>query len=94
MSSSRPEDFAADTLDILQRKKVRFRGCKPESIEIFVDGAIKVWFMGYYPDGKLRRTGITLMDFSPIKQAIHMGNPEVIARLTEEVIDNNSARFF
>ncbi len=35
-----------------------------------------------------------MADLDPVKQAVHMGNPEVITQLIEGLIDYHSARHF
>lgn len=93
MSDSQPHDFAADALEILKRRKVTLHGCAPDFIEIFLDGSIKIWFMGLR-DGKPWRGGLTIMDADPVEQAIYFGRPEIIAELCEKMIDHSNSRFY
>lgn len=93
MTSSQPNDFAADVLDILKRRKVTFRGLSPDYLEIFLDGSAKMWFYGH-ENGRGSRKGITVQNAGSIKDAIHFGNSEVMAELIEQGIDHSSARFY
>jgi hypothetical protein len=95
MTSSRPEDFAADTLAILLRRGVTFRGLHPASMDIHLDGTLTLWFAGTdTKNGGEVRKKLTMMLDAGVKDAIHTGSPEVIAEVAEHLIDHNSARFF
>lgn len=95
MSNSRPEDFAADTLAILHRRKVTFRGLQPASMEIHLDGSLTLWFAGTdAKNGGETRKKLTMMLDAGVKDAIHTGKPELVAEVAEQIIDHNSARFF
>lgn len=92
MTTSQPHDFAADVLDMLKRRKVTFRGCNPDYLEIFIDGRLKMWFAGNR-NGKPWAGGLTLIN-PQIDQAVYYGDSGVIADLCEKIIDDNSARYY
>lgn len=94
LSNSRPEDFCLDVLGILKRRKVTFRGLSPYEIELYLTGQVNAWFEGLDKPGIACRKKISLVCDAGIRDAIHLGKPEVIADVIEQLIDANSARFF
>lgn len=87
------DNFAADVLDIIQRRKVTFRGLKPDYLEIFIDGSAKMWFYGH-ENGKPVRKGITVVNNGACSDAVHFGDSNIMAQLIEEGIDHAQARFY
>lgn len=94
LTTSRPEDFCLDVLAILKRRKVTFRGLHPYEIRIYLDGAVDAEFEGIDKGGTVCRKKINFMSYAEIKDAIHLGKPEVISDIVEQLIDQNSARFY
>ena len=94
LTTSRPEDFCLDVIHALKRRKVTFRGLQPHELTLFLDGVIECWFQGNDKEGIFKRKMIRFMSYAEIKDAIHLGKPEVIAELLERLIDMNSARYF
>ena len=93
--ASRPEDFAADTLAILHRRGVTFRGLNPWSMDIHLDGSLTLWFAGTdAKNGGETRKRLTMLLETEVMDAIHTGKPEVVAEVAERLIDHNSARYF
>ena len=92
MSLSKPNDFAADVLDILRRRNVTFHGCKPDYIEQRSNGECKLWFYGHRK-GVAWAGGITLNSRSDIDTAVALGHSESFAEICEKIIDETNTKF-
>lgn len=85
-------EFAADVLATLQKRKVTLRGCKPDYLETNLDGSMKIWFYGDR-QGKLWRGGVTIHG-SDVQDDIHLSNSDVVAETCERLIDHTNSRFY
>jgi hypothetical protein len=92
---SQPNDFAADVLDILRRRKVKFHGCLPEYLEYLPGGDLKMWFYGHRNDDVCRgpwRGGITIMKRESLENALLRGDSNVFADVMMACIDDINNR--
>lgn len=92
MSLSLPNDFAADVLDILKRRKVRFHGCPPWYLERKRDGDVKMWFYGHRK-GVAWAGGVTILKRPDIDSAVATGDSQIFASICEQIIDEGQMRF-
>lgn len=92
MSLSKPNDFAADVLDILKRRKVTFHGCPPSYLEQNPDGDCKMWFYGHR-NGKPWAGGITILKRDDMDSAVVRGDSRTFAEICESIIDHGQMRF-
>lgn len=71
--------FADEVLNTLRTKKVRFRGCFPDFITIYLDGRVKVWFYGHR-NGRAWRGGVGFNCVRP-EDRVYMTDPAVVAEM-------------
>jgi hypothetical protein len=83
--TSTANDFAADVMATLIKRKVTLRGLHPKYLEINLDGSIKIWFAG-----NNERKAITILN----EPSIHMADSNVISEVCEKIIDSNNARYY
>ena len=92
MSTSQPNDFAADVMATLIKRNVTLRGLPPQSLEVLMNGSVKIWFAGDVA-GKPERKAITIHGADMDNQYL-MGNSNVIAEMCEQMIDHSNARYY
>lgn len=85
MSASRPEDFAADVLARLERRRVTFRGCLPAGLTLALDGGVAVWFAGDH-DGRPWR-GAVRFSAPFAADRLHLADPETVAAICAQLIE-------
>lgn len=78
-------EFAHEVLNILRKRKVTFRGCKPDYIELCPLGGVRVHFFGYRKNRPYKGAVEFACPFTPDK--IMMANPAIVAHLCEEGIN-------
>jgi hypothetical protein len=90
MSLSQPNDFAADVLAELQRRKTKFRGCQPQFLEYLPGGDLKMWFYGRR-NGRPWRGGVTILARADVNTAYVRGNVNAFVEACEQIIDHIQA---
>ena len=88
MSMSRPNDFAAEVMATLIKRKVTMKGLRPSHISLNVDGSMKIWF-GENGNAK----SLTILDVG-IDGAYVMGQSDVVADMAEKMIDHSNSRYY
>ena len=91
MSLSRPNDFGADVLAILKRRKVTFYGQPPWYLEIN-PRELKMWFYGH-KDGKPWARGFSILNRDDLDCAVLKGDANALADAFEQAIDHAQVRF-
>lgn len=88
MSFSQPNDFAAEVMASLIKRKITLRGLPPASVQVNLDGSLKLWFG---VDGNSK--ALTIHD-AGINGAYALGRSDVVAEMAEAMIDHSNARYF
>ena len=83
-------DFAWQVLNILQKRKVTFRGCPPDHLSLAPDGTVRMWFSGSRKG--LMWSGAVKLKAIGLESSIELGKPEALAHVIEEMIDESHAR--
>lgn len=83
-------NFAADVLDTLKRRKVTFHGCTPWYLEQ-MGANVKIWFAGERK-GKEWMGGVTIIS-QDAENALATGDSHILAEICEKIIDDNNARY-
>lgn len=92
MSLSKPNDFAADVLDIVKRRKLLFHGCEPWYLEINPGGDMKMWFYGHR-NGKPWAGGVTIKKRDDLENAVIAGDCNALSEAFEKIIDHTQSKF-
>jgi hypothetical protein len=83
-------EFAWNVLDLLKKRKVTFRGCGPDYLNLAPDGTVRMWFSGNRKG--LMWSGAIKLRALDLTTSIETAKPEMLANVIEEMIDESRAR--